>query len=169
MFEGKTDCARGQDYFPRMYYTAREKRHSGDGYPSGGNDSHCTFFVEDQRCQGTHSIKIAEKLWIMGVSTFSASGFEDPRLEIKFGQQQVPSIEDEEQTKYEHPNLELSLGGEKKSANEGMVPSFLRIVNTKNIQDEHPNPESNRKNSDGELSLSLSLGLCFPESTNARA
>lgn len=169
--EEKTECERAQSDFCGMYEynTARDAKYSGNGYPSGVNDPHCSFPVEDQRCQGAHKIEISEKLKMTGGSAFSASGSVDLGLGVKFSQQQVPSIDGEDQAKSGYPNLELSLGAEKKPTKQEMAPSFLGIVNKKSNQDKHQNPESNRKNSDEELSLSLSLGLSFPDRTNARA
>lgn len=169
--EEKTECERAQSDFCGMYEynTARDAKYLGNGYPSGVSDPHCSFPVEDQRCQGAHKIEISEKLKMTGGSAFSASGSVDLGLGVKFSQQQVPSIDGEDQAKSGYPNLELSLGAEKKPTKQEMAPSFLGIVNKKSNQDKRQNPESNRKNSDEELSLSLSLGLSFPDRTNARA
>ena len=167
LVEEKTECERAQSYFSGIHeYHTRDKKHSDDGYPSGVNEPQCCFSIEDPRRKGAQNIEIAKKSRMM---VGSASGSVDCSLGLKFSQQQASSVDGEDQTQSGYPNLELSLGPEKKSEKQGMVSSYLGIVNKKYNQDKHPNPESNRKNSDEEPSLSLSLGLSFPDRTNARA
>jgi len=64
-------------------------------------------------------------------------------------------------------NLELCLGVENKSNKQGVMPSFLGIMDNKTDQDKHFEPLVNKSNKDdGEVSLSLSLSLALPFSNN---
>jgi hypothetical protein len=60
-------------------------------------------------------------------------------------------------------NLELALGAENKSKKQGVMPSFLGIMDNKIDKDKHSEPQTNKNNKDGdEAHLSLSLSLAFP-------
>ncbi|XP_059443236.1 uncharacterized protein LOC132175344 isoform X3 [Corylus avellana] len=78
-------------------------------------------------------------------------------------------LPNDERGRSEHgvPNLELCLGVENKSNKQGVMPSFLGIMDNRTDQDKHFEPQVNKSNKDDdEVSLSLSLSLALPFSNN---
>ncbi|KAF5193998.1 RING/FYVE/PHD zinc finger superfamily protein [Thalictrum thalictroides] len=76
---------------------------------------------------------------------------------------QVISSDEEDQLESERPNLDLALGGEKKSSNKRMVPLFELLAKNNNDHGKCPEIVTDKCEEDSLGSLSLSLAVPFSE------
>ncbi|XP_077236950.1 uncharacterized protein LOC143878543 isoform X2 [Tasmannia lanceolata] len=94
----------------------------------------------------------------------------DPVRDCKAGNDSIPlqiiSSDDEDQSESDVPNLELALGGKKKSPKGGNLPFFLQLIDDKSNKNKLPDPV--KDDGDDVFSASLSLSLASPLSKKER-
>lgn len=118
-------------------------KYLGDGLPSGINGFAPSFSFKNPRWGGVYSMAASSP------------------------QRQILPTDERGRSEHGVPNLELCLGVENKSNKQGVMPSFLGIMDNRTDQDKHFEPQVNKSNKDAdEVSLSLSLSLALPFSNN---